>query len=64
MVLRPPVIGAFQFITIASLRVRQLTAGCTPRLDGAHCAAVMAQMEVAAGKVHAVDEPLRAGREA
>lgn len=64
MVLRPPVIGAFQFIAIASLRVHQLTAGCAPRIDGAHCAAVMAQMEVAAGKVQAVDERLHSGSQA
>lgn len=64
MVLRPPLIGAFEFITLASLRAHQLTAGCEPRLGGAHRAAVMAQMEVAAGKVRAVDVPLRAGPEA
>jgi DNA-directed RNA polymerase subunit K/omega len=56
MVLLPPVYGAFQFITVACLRAHQLSAGCAPRVDGAHSVAVMAQMEVAAGKVQAVDQ--------
>lgn len=64
MVLRPPAIGAFQFIVMASLRVHQLTSGCAPRLGGTHCAAVMAQMEVAAGKVQPVQIQLPSGTHA
>lgn len=48
---RPPGIGAFQFVVLASLRVSQLARGCPPRVDGAHRNAVVAQLEVSQGKV-------------
>ena len=51
MIQRPPGVGAFQFVVLASLRAAQLTRGCTPRVDGAHKATVTAQVEVAEGKV-------------
>ena len=51
MIQRPPGVGAFQFVVLASLRAAQLTRGCLPRVDGAHKATVMAQVEVAEGKV-------------
>jgi DNA-directed RNA polymerase subunit K/omega len=50
-VLRPARFNAYEFVVIAALRAKQLLAGCTPRLDGDHSAATMAQMEVAAGRV-------------
>lgn len=50
--IRPPhEMGTFQFVTLAALRVAQLTRGCTPRVDGDHNTAVTAQREVAEGKV-------------
>jgi DNA-directed RNA polymerase subunit K/omega len=48
---RPPDIGAFQFVVLASLRAVQLTRGCLPRIDGAHKNTVIAQLEVSQGKV-------------
>ena len=53
MVHRPTGIGAFEFAVLASLRAAQLCRGCLPRVDGDHCRAVMAQMEVAGGTVAA-----------
>lgn len=43
--------GVFEFVTIATLRAAQLARGCRPRVDGDHCTAVLAQREVAEGKV-------------
>jgi DNA-directed RNA polymerase subunit K/omega len=51
MVIRPAHMNTYEFVVLASLRAKQLLAGCTPRLEGDHCAAVMAQKEVAAGRV-------------
>jgi len=51
MVNRPAHVNAYEFITVCRLRAQQLMAGCTPRMSGDHRATVMAQMEVAAGKV-------------
>lgn len=56
MVLRPDVIGVFEFIALARLRAQQLAAGSVPRVEGDHSIAVLAQMEVAAGKIQAVGE--------
>jgi hypothetical protein len=50
---RPDGIGAFKFAVLASLRAAQLSRGCAPRVDGDHCVAVTAQMEVAGGAVTA-----------
>lgn len=55
MVTRPIHLNAYEFVVVAALRAQQLLAGCTPRLDGAHNAATMAQMEVAAGRVERAD---------
>jgi DNA-directed RNA polymerase subunit K/omega len=49
-------VGAFQFVVLANLRAAQLIRGCRPRVDGAHKAIVIAQIEVAEGKV--VQTPL------
>jgi DNA-directed RNA polymerase subunit K/omega len=48
---RPPGIGAFQFVILASLRAVQLMRGCRPRIDGDHKNTVIAQLEVSQGKV-------------
>jgi hypothetical protein len=44
---RPDGIGAFKFAVLASLRAAQLCRGCLPRIEGDHCVAVIAQMEIA-----------------
>jgi DNA-directed RNA polymerase subunit K/omega len=41
--------NAYEFVVLSALRTKQLMAGSTPRLPGAHTAATMAQMEVANG---------------
>ena len=51
MVTRPAHLNAYEFVALSALRAQQLLAGCTPRLEGEHSAAMMAQMEVAAGFV-------------
>jgi len=51
MVTRPAHLNAYEFVVVSALRAQQLLAGCTPRLQGDHSAATMAQMEVAAGCV-------------
>jgi DNA-directed RNA polymerase subunit K/omega len=43
--------NAFEFAVLAGLRAAQLARGCTPRVAGAEKLTVIAQMEVAAGKV-------------
>jgi hypothetical protein len=48
---RPPDVGAFHFVTLATLRAAQLMRGCRPRVDGVHKATVIAQAEVAQGLV-------------
>ena len=57
--IRPPgQMGAFEFVAIAALRAVQLARGCRVRVEGDHPRAVLAQLEVAAGKVTAiVDAP-------
>jgi DNA-directed RNA polymerase subunit K/omega len=56
MVNRPIHLNAYEFVTVAALRARQLLGGCTPRLEGDHNVATMAQMEVAAGRVARAEE--------
>jgi DNA-directed RNA polymerase subunit K/omega len=48
---RPTTIGAFEFVVLATLRAGQLMQGCIPRTGGIHKATVIAQIEVAEGKV-------------
>ena len=43
--------GAFHFSVLSTLRAAQLLRGCTPRVDGLHKYTVIAQCEVAEGKV-------------
>jgi DNA-directed RNA polymerase subunit K/omega len=51
MVTRPVNFNAYEFVVVAALRAQQLLAGCTPKVEGDHGAATMAQLEVAAGHV-------------
>ncbi len=49
---RPVGFGIFEFSVLSGLRAAQLSRGCTPRVDsGIHKLAIVAQMEVAEGKV-------------
>jgi DNA-directed RNA polymerase subunit K/omega len=57
---RPPELGAFQFVVLAALRAAQLTRGCSPRVEGTHKAIVIAQAEIAQGKVTQVVDGLAA----
>ena len=59
LVQRPIEQNAFEFVVLASLRARQLSRGCTPRVPGADKITITAQMEVAEGKVTR-EGPLRA----
>ena len=51
MIMRPPDMGRFEYVVLASLRAKQLTRGCLPRVTGTHKSAVTARMEVSEGKV-------------
>jgi DNA-directed RNA polymerase subunit K/omega len=48
---RPVGLNAFEFAVLAGLRAAQLARGCTPRVLGASKLAVIAQLEVAEGKI-------------
>ena len=52
--------STFEFVVLASLRVQQLVAGCTPRVDGAGKHTTIARREVLAGKIARVDPAARA----
>jgi DNA-directed RNA polymerase subunit K/omega len=43
--------NTFEFVVVASLRVRQLVDGCTPRVQGEGKKTAIARREVQAGKV-------------
>jgi DNA-directed RNA polymerase subunit K/omega len=43
--------NSFEFVVLASLRVRQLVDGCTPRVEGEGKKTTIAKREVLAGKV-------------
>ena len=51
MIQRPADMNAFEFVVLAALRVTQLTRGSVPRVDGTHKVTVIAQREIAAGKI-------------
>ena len=57
MVGRPFDSNAYEFIAIAALRTHQLMAGCIPLVAGEHKKTIIAQMEVAAGKVGRLTNP-------
>ena len=52
-IVRPPQpMGAFEFISLSTLRAAQLIRGCIPTVDALHHKPiVVAQMEVAAGRI-------------
>jgi DNA-directed RNA polymerase subunit K/omega len=57
---RPPTgMGGFEFVVLSTLRAAQLMMGCVPTVDAAdHKATVVAQMEVATGRIrHALENP-------
>ena len=47
--------NAFEFVTVASARARQLLEGCTPKIEGSPKPARRALQEVAKGLVTRVD---------
>lgn len=49
--------NAFEFVVVASLRVRQLVDGCTPRVDAEGKKTSIAQREVLARKVVKIAPP-------
>ena len=53
--LKPRSKNAFEFVTVASARARQLLEGCTPKVDGSPKLARRALQEVARGLVAKVD---------
>ena len=55
MVRRTEIENAFEFVTVASARARQLLKGCTPRIDSqSPKKARVAMREVKAGRVEKV----------
>ena len=58
MVVRPPLLNAYEFVVVASLRAHQLMGGCVPLVGGEHKKTVIAQLEVATGRIARLDEKL------
>lgn len=54
---REEIPNAFEFVTVAGARARQLLRGCTPRTTGSDKLVRLAQQEVREGKVEKVEEP-------
>lgn len=54
---RTEIPNAFEFVTVAGARARQLLRGCTPRTSGSDKLVRLAQQEVREGKVEKVEEP-------
>ena len=52
---RSEIRNAFEFVTVAGARARQLLDGCTPRTEGSLKPARLAQKEVKEGKVRKLD---------
>jgi DNA-directed RNA polymerase subunit K/omega len=48
--------NAFEFVTVAGARARQLLRGCTPRTEGSNKPARLAQKEVSEGKIQRVEK--------
>ena len=55
---RSEIRNAFEFVTVAGARARQLLAGCTPRVEGSEKPARLAQKEVKAGVVRKLEAEL------
>jgi len=49
--------NAFEYVTVASARARQLLKGCTPKVEGSPKPARRALQEVAVGLVTSVEPP-------
>jgi DNA-directed RNA polymerase subunit K/omega len=49
--------NAFEFVTVASARARQLLKGCTPKVEGSPKPARRALQEVAQGMIARVEPP-------
>lgn len=49
--------NAFEFVTVASLRARQLLEGCLPKMDGSPKPARRALQEVSGGLIQPVEPP-------
>ena len=57
---RADIKNAFEFVTVAGARARQLLQGCTPRTQGSAKPARLAVIEVREGKVRRLElEPTR-----
>lgn len=52
---RAEIKNAFEFVTVAGARARQLLAGCTPRTEGSAKPARLAQKEVREGHVRKLE---------
>jgi DNA-directed RNA polymerase subunit K/omega len=50
--------NSFEFVVLASLRVRQLVDGCTPRVEGEGKKTTIAKREVLAGKIANIAPPV------
>ena len=48
--------NAFEFVTMAGARARQLLRGCTPKSEGSNKPARLAQKEIREGKIQKVDK--------
>ena len=59
MIDRTTIPNAFEFVTIAGARARQLLNGCTPRTTGSDKLVKLAQKEVKEGKVEKVEDSVR-----
>ena len=55
MIDRTKVPNAFEFVTVAGARARQLLRGCTPKTSGSEKLVRLAQKEVREGKVEKVE---------
>ena len=62
MIQRPPGVGAFEFVIMSTLRAAQLMRGCRPRVEGTHKATIIAQCEVAEGKVMQLGDAIAIAR--
>ena len=51
MISRPPGVGKFQFVILASLRAAQLIRGCPAKIESGHKCTVTALLEVSQGKI-------------
>ena len=48
--------NAFEFVTMAGARARQLLRGCAPKSEGSNKTARLAQQEIREGKIQKVEK--------